>query len=71
MPGNYTTTLNTMDALEGHNGHITHIQFHSYGGGEGEEETFCSRTQVLADYVNPITTLPSMLEISCLEKRQA
>ena len=52
MPGNYSTTLNTMDALEGHNGHITHIQFHSYGGGEGEEETFCSRVQDLADYVN-------------------
>ena len=52
MPGNYSTTLNTMDALEGHKGHITHIQFHSYGGGEGVEETFCSRTQQLADYVN-------------------
>ncbi|MBK96221.1 MAG: hypothetical protein CMJ79_10985 [Planctomycetaceae bacterium] len=31
---------------------MTHIQFHSYGGGEGEEETFCSRVQDLADYVN-------------------
>ena len=35
MPGNWTTTLDTMNALEGHRAHMTHIQFHSYGGGEG------------------------------------
>ena len=34
MPGNWTTTLATMEALEGRRGHMTHIQFHSYGGGE-------------------------------------
>jgi formylmethanofuran dehydrogenase subunit A len=52
MPGNWRTTLESMQALEGHRGHITHIQFHSYGGGEGDEATFCSRAQPLADYVN-------------------
>jgi formylmethanofuran dehydrogenase subunit A len=52
MPGNYTTTLETMRSLEGHRGHITHIQFHSYGGGEGDENTFNSKVQPLADYVN-------------------
>jgi formylmethanofuran dehydrogenase subunit A len=52
MPGNYTTTLETMRALEGHKGHITHIQFHSYGGGEADENTFNSKVQPLADYVN-------------------
>jgi formylmethanofuran dehydrogenase subunit A len=51
MPGNWQTTMATMEALEGHRGHITHIQFHSYGG-EGEEETFCSRAEPLAAYVN-------------------
>ncbi|MBP90425.1 MAG: formylmethanofuran dehydrogenase subunit A [Planctomycetaceae bacterium] len=51
MPGNWRTTLATMEALEGR-GHITHIQFHSYGGGDEDEETFCSRVQPLADYVN-------------------
>ena len=51
MPGNWTTTLGTMESLQGR-GHITHIQFHSYGGGEGDEATFCSRVQPLADYVN-------------------
>lgn len=52
MPGNWETTLETMKALEGRRGHITHIQFHSYGGGDGEEETFCSKVQPLAEYVN-------------------
>jgi formylmethanofuran dehydrogenase subunit A len=52
MPGNWQTTLETMRALEGHRGHITHIQFHSYGGGEGDENTFNSKTAQLADYVN-------------------
>jgi formylmethanofuran dehydrogenase subunit A len=52
MPGNWATTLETMKALEGHRGHITHIQFHSYGGGEGDENTFNSKVQPLADYVN-------------------
>ena len=51
MPGNWTTTLETMKALEGHRGHITHIQFHSYGGGEGDENTFNSKTAELVDYV--------------------
>ncbi len=52
MPGNWSTTLETMKALEGHRGHITHIQFHSYGGGDADEATFCSRVGPLADYVN-------------------
>jgi len=52
MPGNWTTTLETMKALEGHRAHITHIQFHSYGGGEGDENTFNSKSVPLADYVN-------------------
>jgi formylmethanofuran dehydrogenase subunit A len=52
MPGNWETTLETMKTLEGHRGHMTHIQFHSYGGGEGDESTFNSKVQPLADYVN-------------------
>ena len=52
MPGNWQTTLETMKALEGHRGHITHIQFHSYGGGEGDENTFNSKVVPLAEYVN-------------------
>lgn len=52
MPGNWDTTLETMRALEGHRGHITHIQFHSYGGGNGDENTFNSKVLPLVDYVN-------------------
>jgi len=52
MPGNWETTLETMKSLEGNRGHLTHIQFHSYGGGEGDENTFNSKVAPLADYVN-------------------
>jgi formylmethanofuran dehydrogenase subunit A len=52
MPGNWTTTLDTMQSLEGRRGHLTHIQFHSYGGGEGDENTFNSKVAPLADYIN-------------------
>jgi formylmethanofuran dehydrogenase subunit A len=52
LPGNWETTLETMKALEGHRGHITHIQFHSYGGGSGDESTFSSQVAPLAEYVN-------------------
>jgi formylmethanofuran dehydrogenase subunit A len=52
MPGNWQTTLETMRALEGFRGHFTHIQFHSYGGGEGDENTFNSKVASLADFVN-------------------
>ena len=52
MPGNWSTTLETMRALEGHRGHLTHIQFHSYAGDPDDQSTFGSRVVVLADYVN-------------------
>jgi formylmethanofuran dehydrogenase subunit A len=52
MPGNWLTTLETMKALEGHRGHLTHIQFHSYGGNPDEQSTFCSEVPRLAEYVN-------------------
>lgn len=52
VPGNWTTTLETMKAVDGHRAHLTHIQFHSYGGGEGDENTFNSKAPQLAEYVN-------------------
>jgi formylmethanofuran dehydrogenase subunit A len=52
IPGNWQTTLETMKALDGHRAHITHIQFHSYGGGEGDENTFNSKVVPLVEYVN-------------------
>lgn len=52
LPGNWRTTLDTMQALEGRRGHFTHIQFHSYGGGADDQDTFRSRVPELAEYVN-------------------
>ena len=52
MPGNWAVTLETMKALEGHRGHITHIQFHSYGGDPDDQRTFRSNVPQLVEYVN-------------------
>jgi formylmethanofuran dehydrogenase subunit A len=52
LPGNWKTTLATMEALEGRRAHLTHIQFHSYGGGDDDQGSFCSHASQLADYVN-------------------
>ncbi|VAX38586.1 Formylmethanofuran dehydrogenase subunit A [hydrothermal vent metagenome] len=52
VPGNWTTTLETMKSLEGHTGHITHIQFHSYGGDPDDQSTFSSEVPRLVEYFN-------------------
>lgn len=52
LPGNWTTTLETMKLLEGHRGHLAHIQFHSYGGGGDDEQTLSSKVPELVEYVN-------------------
>ncbi len=52
LPGNWATTLATMQALEGRRAHLTHIQFHSYGGGPDDQGTFRSRVPELVEYVN-------------------
>ncbi len=52
LPGNWQTTLNTMHALEGRRAHLTHIQFHSYGGDANDQGKFCSKVPALAEYVN-------------------
>jgi formylmethanofuran dehydrogenase subunit A len=50
VAGNWTTTLETMKALEGRSGHFAHVQFHSYDGTPGG--LFVSRARELTDYVN-------------------
>jgi formylmethanofuran dehydrogenase subunit A len=52
LPGNGRTTLATMQALEGRRAHLTHIQFHSYGGEANDQSKFRSMVPQLADYVN-------------------
>lgn len=50
-PGNYTTTLETMRSSQGKRVHITHIQFHSYGG-EWGGKLFTSKAPEIAEYIN-------------------
>ncbi|MEJ2454790.1 MAG: formylmethanofuran dehydrogenase subunit A [Candidatus Thiodiazotropha sp.] len=50
VPGNYLSTLATMDAAEGLPIHLTHIQFHSYGT-EGDHK-FSSSAAEIAEAVN-------------------
>ena len=52
LPGNWQTTLETMKALEGRRGHITHIQFHSYGGDPDDQATFRSEVPALVEYLS-------------------
>jgi formylmethanofuran dehydrogenase subunit A len=52
LPGNWATTQATMEAIEGRRAHLTHVQFHSYGGGADDQGTFRSHVPQLADYVN-------------------
>src|SRR5437773_4904415 len=32
VPGNFETTIETMNVLQGHRAHLAHLQFHAYGG---------------------------------------
>ncbi len=52
IPGNWSTTLETMRALDGLRAHLTHIQFHSYGGDGDSQSKLCSKVQPLVDRVN-------------------
>jgi len=52
MPGNWKTTLETMKAVDGLRAHLTHIQFHSYGGGNCDAGSICSGTSQLVEWVN-------------------
>ncbi|MEL7498807.1 MAG: formylmethanofuran dehydrogenase subunit A [Planctomycetota bacterium] len=59
VPGNWSTTLETMKSLDGLRAHLTHIQFHSYGGCNEEETSLCSKVATLAEFVNanPLLTV--------------
>ena len=55
VPGNWTTTLETMKLLDGLKGHITHVQFNSYGG--DSFTSMISAVRELAAYVNTHTNI--------------
>ncbi|MCA8982213.1 MAG: formylmethanofuran dehydrogenase subunit A [Planctomycetaceae bacterium] len=50
-PGNWETTLQTMQSLEGSRGHFAHVQFHSYGGHPNDPGSFSSAVEPLVAYV--------------------
>jgi len=52
LAGNWRTTLETMQSLAGLKAHFAHIQFHSYGGGDADEDSFGSQVAPLAEYIN-------------------
>lgn len=57
LPGAATTLRETMDALDGHRAHLTHVQFHSYGGDPDDQATFRSEVATLAEAFNTQTHL--------------
>ena len=52
IPGNWRTTLETMRTLDGLKSHLTHIQFHSYGGQGDQDAAMTSRVGPLVEYIN-------------------
>lgn len=52
MAGNWRTTLETMRSIGGLRAHFAHIQFHSYAGGDADEDSFGSQVAPLADFIN-------------------
>ena len=50
VPGNAATTLATMEALSGRRAHLTHLQFHCYGGEPGKG--WSSGAAKVMEYVN-------------------
>ena len=55
LPGNASTTLATMQALDGRRAHFTHLQFHSYGTTAGGG--WRSAAREIIEYVNAHTSI--------------
>ena len=49
-PGNITTTMESLKRLEGHRGHLAHLQYHAYGGDDWT--TMKSEAVQVAEYFN-------------------
>ncbi len=52
LPGNWRTMLETMKTLDGIRAHLAHVQFHSYLGGDLDEDSFGSGVSPLVDWFN-------------------
>jgi formylmethanofuran dehydrogenase subunit A len=51
MPGNVSTTLESMRAVEGRRAHFTHLQFHSYAAAPGERGGWGSGAREIVEYL--------------------
>ncbi len=52
LPGNWRTLLETMRSLAGRRAHLAHVQFHSYAGGDLDEDSFGSGVAPLVEFFN-------------------
>lgn len=52
LPGNWRTLLETMRSLAGRRAHLAHVQFHSYSGGDLDEDSFGSGVAPLVEFFN-------------------
>ena len=52
LPGNWRTLDETMRTFDGRRVHLAHVQFHSYTGGDLDEESFGSGVEPLAERFN-------------------
>ena len=52
LPGNWRTMLETMRSLAGRRAHLAHVQFHSYSGGNLDEDSFGSGVAPLVEFFN-------------------
>jgi formylmethanofuran dehydrogenase subunit A len=50
VAGNWRTTLDTLDSLQGRRAHLAHLQFHAYGGTPGKRPR--SRAPELAEHLD-------------------
>ncbi len=57
LPGNWRTLLETMKSLAGRRAHLAHVQFHSYAGGNVDEDTFGSGVEPVVHFFNEQTDL--------------
>jgi len=52
LPGNWRTLEETMRTFDGRRAHLAHVQFHSYTGGDLDEDSFGSGVERLAERFN-------------------
>lgn len=52
LPGNYATTLETLQSISGLPAHLAHVQFHSYGGDPNDPHSLQAEVGPLVEYLN-------------------